>query len=218
MSEPSAFDEDVPVIMPVGKSLGANFAADAETGDEPLSYEIHLGENVEDLTRDEWTVWALAHERLYAHRLHGFTRMALSVVVEDKAGLGGRGDAVIDDLVARRVLASVDLHGPRRDDFLKTHRLIPTAMGLGGRAGEPGRRWMALNGETVLDVDQVAYSVWAFSYLDGSIWRGSEEYRAPKGVEPDFPDAFTLEEILSAVAADLPAIVASGCGYLEPLP
>lgn len=217
MSEDSGHGGGVPVIMPVGKALGAHFAFDARPGDEPECYQVHIGETVEHLTHDEWTVWELAHQRVFRHRVHAFSRKALSGVVEQKSELGG-GDEVIDDLIERGVLASVDLRGAERDDFLKRYRLIPTAAGVGGRSEEPTRIWLSLAGVTMLDLGHLAFSVWAFSYMDGSVWRGAQELWAPKGMEPSSPDAFTLEEILAAIAEELPGIVASGCGYLERLP
>ncbi|GLZ80386.1 hypothetical protein Afil01_51930 [Actinorhabdospora filicis] len=196
------------IIMAVGKYLGPYYDWRREDS-EPAYFEIHAGPKVGEFTEAQVLVWNTAHLEPSLHAAHAFDRAALEDLVRRCTPVADPAPEV-DVLLREGVLVEADFADDAAvERFCRSYRLVPTADAYGNL---PERREMCLlsrDGEVLMELSFPARTVWAFSYLDGSIWDGCVTC-ASDGA--DGPGYFARE-----IASYLPQIVAWGAGIVEPV-
>ncbi|GAA1668911.1 hypothetical protein [Fodinicola feengrottensis] len=197
------------IIVPVGFGNGPRFGIDG--GPEPAFYEVLRADESIALPHGAYQVWLTAHADIEAHATLAFTRDRLVELAEPSVGSGTAG--LVDRLISSRVLAEYEPGSGSALEFLRTHRLYPTAEGLGNTAEEPEMFRIGKNGEVLLEVIPDVYTFWCGSYNSTSIWDDIVKY--DREFEEEQP--LTVEELAQMFSAAIPMIVAARCGFLEPL-
>ncbi|HZE39526.1 MAG TPA: hypothetical protein VE172_12020 [Stackebrandtia sp.] len=195
-------------IIAIGRTLGPCYDDKGE-----FAYvEILIGDELERLTFNETGVWVMAHSNPRAHYETRFDRDALRRAVHDNNDkLSDRDlEHIIDKLIGMNALVEVDLANDPLEPFLREYILMPTASSFGNSPTDPDLYAIGNNGEEQLSVDSWTRILWAGSHRDGSIWNGCALLAA------EYPDE-TPESVAGHLAEMLPVIVASECGYLEPV-
>lgn len=197
------------IIVPVGFGNGPRFGIDG--GPDPAFYEVLRADQSIALPPEAYQVWLTAHADIEAHANLAFTRDRLIELAEPSVGNATAG--LVDRLVSSRVLAEYEPGTPSALEFLRAHRIYPTAEGLGNTAEEPETFRIGKNGEVLLEVVPDVYTFWCGSYNSASIWEDIVKY------DLDFQDdqPLTTDELAQMFSAAIPMIVAARCGFLEPL-
>ncbi|GAA4902127.1 hypothetical protein LX16_0300 [Stackebrandtia albiflava] len=198
-------------ILPVGKPLGACFAASEPPSEEPEFYEVHVGNEVEQLTPLEWFVYCGAYGDADQHADHLVDRDWLIKQLASEVS-ASKISAEIDGLLGRGLLLEANLRGNSAVDVLTGYRIVPTGVGISNSPQDPGLRWIGQHGEGMLGIPQLSFLVWAFSYRTNSMWDCCTMFAQ----NPDGVDGATAEDIAAQIADSLPSIVSMELGYLEP--
>ncbi|GIG65230.1 hypothetical protein [Phytomonospora endophytica] len=196
------------IIIPVGRSLGPFFDDEGELE----SYELHLGHRMDALDSAEMYVWACAHDNPEAHGELSFGRAELTAACRE-AEVPLDDDAVgktADLLIERGAMLEVDLDGPELESVLSAHRFIPNGHAFGNRPDAPDECGVGTGDEPDITMGGWVYTLWARSYLDGSVLNACEAFAA------DLPEVETAD-VAREFAEALPVIIAADCGYLEPV-
>lgn len=195
------------IIIPVGRSLGPFY----DDKGELESYELHLGPRTASLDEDDMGVWACAHDEPEAQGELTFGRAELREAVRDatEGFPDEETDAAIERLLEAGALIELDPEGPI-EDVLRAHRFIPNGHAFGNRPDHPDECGIGPADEPVVSMSGWVYSLWARSYLDGSIWHAAETFA------DDLPDV-TAEDVAREFLEAVPVIISVDCGYLEPL-
>ena len=196
------------IIIPVGRSLGPFFDDEGELE----SYELHLGHRMDALDSAEMDVWACAHDNPEAHGELTFGRAELLAACrEAKAPLD---DAMVgkvaDLLIERGAMLEIDLDTDDLAAALSTHRFIPNGHAFGNRPEAPDECGVGTGDEPDITMGGWVYTLWARSYLDGSVLDACAAFAE------DLPDV-EAADVAREFAEALPVIIAADCGYLEPL-
>ncbi|WP_163508621.1 hypothetical protein [Fodinicola acaciae] len=200
------------IVVPVGFGNGPRFAIGS--GPEPEFYEVLRADQSIALPHDAYQVWLTAHADIESHANLTFTRERLVELAEPSVGDGTT--ELVERLLSSRVLAEYEPGAESALHFLRTHRLFPTAEGLGNTAEEPETFRIGKNGEVLLEVVPDVYTFWCGSYNSSSIWDDIVKYDL--GLMSGSEEApLTLEELAQMFSAAVPMIVAARCGFLEPL-
>jgi hypothetical protein len=101
-------------------------------------------------------------------------------------------------------------------EFAESYRLVPSMLGLGNTAEEPGEHGIGFFGQTALTVRGPHYSVWEWSHLDGNLWAGCQSY-ADTAIQAGItdPEQTIPERVLTDFLGVLHALLASGAAYLD---
>ncbi|MGH3095091.1 MAG: hypothetical protein ACRDMV_03725 [Streptosporangiales bacterium] len=208
------------VIVPVGLNMGQDFAAEDPT-DHPAAYwQVHFGTQSADLTTDEVKAWGAAFLDPAKHANHEVNRESLeSRLRESNDGLADPSP-VVSQLLDRGLLAEFDpVDGPLEDLFSRL-QLFPLVQGLGNTPENPERYQIGIAGEPVVEVPANVYAIWSYSLTGRSLWHACSDLA--EGVDADLaegeePLGLTADNVAREVGAALPVLVASGCGFLDPL-
>ena len=196
------------IIIPVGRSLGPSFSEDGELE----SYELHLGRRMDALDENEFGVWACAHDNAEAHGELAFGREELRTAVhEAERGIADETiDKVVELLIERGALMEIDVEADDIEAVTRAHRFIPNGHAFGNRPDSVDECGVGPDDEPVITMNGWVYTLWARSYLDGSVYEAAEAF------VDDLPDVAAAEvarEFLEAI----PVLIAADCGYLEPV-
>lgn len=198
-------------ILPVGKPLGACFPPADPPAEKPDFYEVHVGNDVEQLTELEWQVYYAAYGEPDQHAEHLVDRDWVIKSLSNELSTS-KVSATVDDLIARGLLVEANLRGNSAMDVLTGYRLIPTAVGISNAPEDPNLRWIGQHGEGMLGIPQLSFLIWSFSYRTTSMW----DCCAMFAENPEAVDGATTEDIGAQIADSLPSIVSMELGYLEP--
>lgn len=211
-SDPSARE----VIVPVGLAMGQDFA----TADPPERWEVHFGYDTERLSFDEARVWASAGLQLEKHARHEVTRDSLRRYLEEQEPDLRKPDAVIAELLKRGLLLEYDPFGAGMEDLFRAYQVYPLGDGMGCTAADPAQFWVGIAGDRQVALSPHAYTIWSYSATGPSLWDACTTLA--DGLDEDLdsseqPYNFDPGDIARDFAAHLPALVASGCAFLDPL-
>lgn len=202
------------VILPVGMALGPYYDPNSTSG-EPDRWDIGWADEVESLTRDEYTVWsAVRLDTKRAGRLE-VDRAALAEIARTKGRIADPAPIIaklfeLGLLVEWTVTGGVPAALTRQ---LKSLRLIPTGDALGN---DPKRREVYLigkNGKRAVDVPIDVYTLWSYSHNIGSMWDGCADLTEPE--EGGAPPNTTMDEATGLLAEYVPLLVLADCAVLE---
>lgn len=206
-----------PVIVPVGISLGWDYWYGDPEQRAKGYFQVHQGLAYVDLDRAELAAWMGAFADLGRHAALEVTRETLARDLTAR----GMPDAasVVGRLIERGLLVEFDpVAGPLHELF-DAVRLYPLGDGLGNTPDQPDMFRLGVGGEELLSVDPVSHAVWSRGMTDATLWQAcatlvssmNEQLAAQEGA------AVSVDEVAREVAGALPALVAAGCAYIDPL-
>lgn len=202
------------VILPVGKPHGAFYGDDATEGSLPEAFAVHVADDVEEVSFEEWMVWLAAHDLPEKQEKHEFTRDVLRDHIR-KTKDTPVPDPVphIENLLQRGLLAEADLLGGDQEGFLRRYRLIPCGFGMGNSIDDVHMVWIGQLGQRMVALPNRTFEVYSYSYRVGSMWDACVEFAA------DTPnDAITTVHFADGIADALPMVVgALPLAFLEPV-
>jgi hypothetical protein len=205
------------VIVPVGLNLGPSYRYTTPPDPTPEHWEVRLGTEAEELTADEFQVWGRAFLDPDRHSRLEVTRDTLRRDVIAAGNGPADPDPVIDRLLERGLLVEYDPEGPLEKVF-RRYKLFPIAEGMGNTPDEPDRRHLGHNGVSLLKANSTVYGIWAFSSTIGSVWDACVDFEAGAREQihagEDIVET-TAEEVAREVAVAVPAMIASGCAFLD---
>ncbi|MGH8876291.1 MAG: hypothetical protein ACRD0P_02940 [Stackebrandtia sp.] len=201
------------VILPVGKPNGAFYGDGATASSKPEVYEVHFGDEVAELSFDEWAVWLSAHDLPDKQEKHEFDRYVLRDHIRSSRSVPvAKPVPHIEKLLERGLLVEADLLGADQKSFCSRYRLIPTGFGMGNTADEIDMTWVGQLGQRMVLLPTRTYQVYAYSYRSGSMWDACVEF-----ADDDLSEAESVPEDYSdGIAEALPTLVgALPLGFLE---
>jgi hypothetical protein len=208
------------VIVPVGLSMGQDFA-DKDAGERPEgSWQVHLGAEAAYLTPEELRAWATAFSDVQRHADHTFTRDHLERLLRQ----GGDGTAdpapVVKGLLDRRLLLEYDPADADWESLFGRLRLLPLVQGMGNTPERPTQYELGIAGEPILSVTANVYGLWSYSFTSATLWDACAELA--QGVDEDLdpgeePLGYTAAGVGAEIGAALPLLVATGCAFLDPV-
>lgn len=207
------------VIVPVGLNLGPSYRYVTPPDPNPEYWEVRLGNESEELTDDEFQVWGRAFLDPERHARLEVTRETLQRdLLTAGAGPANPGP-VIEQLLDRGLLIEFDPDGELEKPFRRI-KLHPLAEGMGNTPEEPDRRHIGHSGASLLQVTGVTYGLWAFSSIEPSLWEAcialDEDNQRDRQAGIDL-ERLTAQAAAHDVAVTIPALVASGCAFLDPV-
>ncbi|MEV0649858.1 hypothetical protein AB0I28_31845 [Phytomonospora sp. NPDC050363] len=196
------------IIIPVGRSLGPFFDDEGELE----SYELHLGHRMDALDSAEMYVWSCAHDNPEAHGELTFGRTELLAACREAQVPLDDGDVgkLTELLIERGALLEIDFDADDLTGALSAHRFIPNGHAFGNRPEAPDECGVGTGDEPTITMGGWVYSLWARSYLEGSVQAACAAFAE------DLPDV-EAADVAREFAEALPVIIATDCGYLEPV-
>jgi hypothetical protein len=194
-------------IFPIGHYVGAQHG----TGD--VVQQVRGGATFHDLSGPQFLVWTLAHGSPEAVESETPWRRRS---VEELAKLSGLREAAahLDELIELGLL--VEVATDTELDFAKTHRVVPTMLGLGNTADEPWTFGIGFLNQPIVEVSHAIYDLWQWSAMDDTLWATCESAgdaaRRANQTEPDYVDPARL---LSGLLGSLPALLLANAAYLD---
>ncbi|MFK3982184.1 hypothetical protein ACI2K4_17625 [Micromonospora sp. NPDC050397] len=207
------------VIVPVGLSMGPRYRYVRPPDPTPECYEIHLGDDLVELTETEAAVWAAAFVDAERHAKLAVNRKSLIQLVQTAPKPEPRAAEIVDTLIARGLLVEFDTEGNLEPVF-RRHKLLPLAQGLGSTAEEPHLHRIGFASQPILSIPNAVYGLWSFSYHSHNLWDACAFYAAAdeEELEPgEEPLGLTAEDIARDVARNLPLLIATTCAFVDPL-
>lgn len=207
------------VIVPAGLSMGPRYRYVRPPDPVPECYEVHLGDELVELTETEATVWAAAFVDPEHHAKLKVNRKTLIHHLQTAPTPVPDAPHLVDDLITRGLLVEFDPDGDLEPVF-RRHKLLPLAQGLGSTPEAPHEHRIGLAGQPILSVPNAVYGLWSFSFLLPDLWRACEYYAAAdeEELEPgEEPLGLTAASIAREVAHNLPLLVATNCAFLDPV-
>jgi hypothetical protein len=205
------------VIVPVGLSMGPRYRYVRPPDPTPECYEIHLGDDLVELTETEAAVWAASFVDAERHAKLKVSRESLVNLLKTAPRPEPRAEEIVDDLIARGLLLEFDPDGDLEMPFSR-HKLLPLGQGLGSTAEEPHLHRIGFANQPVLAVPNSAYGLWSFSYLSPNLWEACAYYAAAdeEELEPgEEPLGLTPGAIAHEVAQHLPALIATSSAFRD---
>ncbi|MGW4465838.1 hypothetical protein [Micromonospora sp. NPDC004704] len=204
--------------MPVGLSMGPRYRYVRPPDPTPECYEIHLGDDLVELTETEAAVWAAAFVDAERHAKLAVNRKSLIQLVQTAPKPEPRAAEVVDDLIARGLLVEFDPEGNLEPVF-RHHKLLPLGQGLGSTAEEPHLHRVGFGNQVAIGLPVDVYGLWAFSHRDPNLWQACVLYSddSENQAEGDDPMNATPQDVAQDVAANLPLMISSGCAFLDPV-
>ncbi|MER7166717.1 hypothetical protein ABT336_11730 [Micromonospora sp. NPDC000207] len=207
------------IIVPAGLSMGPRFRYVRPPDPVAECYEIHLGDDLVELTETEAAVWAAAFHDAERHAKLEVNRESLIRLLETAPKPEPQATTLVDGLIERGLLVEFDTDGSLELVFRK-HKLLPLGEGLGSTAEEPHLHRIGHAGQPKLAVPVDVYGLWSFSWRDSDLWQACVLYAddSENVAEGDEPSDATPQEVAKDLAVHLPLMIAMGCGYLDPVP
>ncbi|GAB1507985.1 hypothetical protein [Actinophytocola sp. KF-1] len=180
-------------LLPVGHDLGEHH--DGEGG---RTRQVRVGAELAELDDARYAVWAAAHGTADADG-----RVS---AVEERALRAAHGDAVVDELLERRLLART----APAVEFAERHRLVPLALGLGNTEEQPYLFSAGLLYQPVVAMTGALYDLWQWAHLSPDLWWACRELASVAvraGVtEPEQTDP---DQVLTGALGSLPQLLAA---------
>jgi hypothetical protein len=206
------------VIVPVGLSMGPRFRYVRPPDPTPECYEIHLGDDLVELTETEAAVWAAAFVDAERHAQLQVNRESLIRLLKDVPRPDPRAPEIVDDLLQRGLLVEFDPDGDLEPVF-RRHKLLPLGQGLGATAEAPHLHRIGFANQPVLGVPVDVYGLWSFSFRDLHLWQACALYAddAENVEDGDEPMEMTPQQVARDVSVHLPLMIATSCAFLDPV-
>ncbi|GAB2963122.1 hypothetical protein GCM10027280_59970 [Micromonospora polyrhachis] len=206
------------VIVPVGLSMGPRFRYVRPPDPTPECYEIHLGDDLVELTEAEAAVWAAAFIDAESHAKLAVNRASLIRLLETAPKPERRAAQIVDDLLNRGLLVEFDPDSNLEPVF-RRHKLLPLGQGLGSTPEEPHLHRIGFAGKAAVALPNTVFMQWSFAYLHPNLWEACAYYADDSEHVADGgePLGFTPASVAGEVAQNLPMIIATSCGFLDPL-
>ncbi|MFV2087852.1 hypothetical protein [Micromonospora sp. LOL_021] len=206
------------VIVPAGLSMGPRYRYVRPPDPRPECYEVHLGDDLVELTETEAAVWAAAFLYPDRHAKLSVNRESLVRMLETAPKPEPRAARYVDDLIARGLLVEFDPDGDLRPVFSR-HKLLPLAQGLGSTPDAPHQHRIGIGDQPLVAVSSDVYAQWSFSFLHPDLWTACAFYaddseHVAAGGEPL---NLTAESLAQEVAEVLPLMIAAACAALDPI-
>lgn len=195
-------------VVPVGLSMGRDCGTDDGAGES--AWQVHLGIDYADLDADEATVWRAAFSDVDRHASGEATRAFLEERARQRDGVTD-AHGVVTRLLERGLLLALPSDRDALADVFRAVQLYPLGEGLGNTPALPGLYGIGTHGRRHLGVSREAYTIWAYSLTGRSLWDTCAELA--DGLEGTVSAGWLADEI----AAVLPALVASGTAFIDPL-
>ncbi len=205
------------VIVPTGLSMGPRYRYVRPPDPTPECYEIHLGDDLVELTETEAAVWAAAFIDAERHAKLEVNRESLIRLLETAPNPEPQAGELVDSLIQRGLLIEFDTEGDLEPIF-RRHKLLPLGQGLGSTAEEPHLHRVGLANQPILALPNDVYGLWSFSYLSSDLWAACAYYADAdqEELEPgEEPLGLTPEGVAQDVAVHLPLMIATSCGFLD---
>lgn len=199
-----------PVIVPAGLNMGPGSSAG--------SWLVHHGMDWVELGPEERAVYLTALDRRDLVAAEELNRQTLADAVRSADG-PAEPEPAIADLLSRGLLVEFDPDEGSLERLFRSIQLFPLGRGFGNSADQPGRYWIGVD-QAEIGVAAEVYSIWSYALTTPSLWAacaalatGLDEQPAP-GEEPM---NYTADELAHMIAPVLPALVVSGCAFIDPL-
>ncbi|GIJ25606.1 hypothetical protein Vqi01_07680 [Micromonospora qiuiae] len=204
------------VIVPVGLSMGPRYRYIRPPDPIPECYEIHLGDDLIELTETEAAVWAAAFVDAERHAKLEVNRESLIRLLETAPNPEPQATRLVDSLIARGLLVEFDTDGDLEPVF-RRHKLLPLGQGLGSTPEEPHLHRVGLANQPILALSSDAYMLWSFSSLHPNLWEACVYYVDDTELiaEGGEPLGLTPQMMAGELAQNIPLLVATGCGFLD---
>ncbi|TDC38847.1 hypothetical protein [Micromonospora sp. KC213] len=205
------------VIVPAGLSMGPRYRYVRPPDPTPECYEIHLGDDLVELTETEAAVWAAAFVDAERHAKLDVNRESLIRLLETAPQPEPQAAEIIDNLIGRGLLVEFDTDGDLEPVF-RRHKLLPLGEGLGSTPDEPHLHRIGHSGQPKVAVPVDVYGLWSFSYRDADLWKACVLYAddTENVEEGDEPMEQTPTQVAQDLAIYLPLLIAVSCAYLDP--
>ncbi len=198
----------VAVILPVGHYIGQFFTS--EQAADPESHEVRLGDEVFELSPNEYAVWGLAHGDL--ETLQNSKPGRPSIEAEAKElGVADPGVA-FTDLLDQGLLAQVMPVESAVRRFAEQYRVTPLALGLGNTAEQLGTLMLGHPEQPRIGVGYEVYRVWSFAGHYPSLWQTCVNLAEPtENAQTSTDPTFLVNSFFDV----LPALLSVSCVYID---
>ncbi|WP_025273597.1 hypothetical protein [Haloglycomyces albus] len=196
------------IIAPIGKSLGPILNQKKEIE----SFDLMIGDGIEELTSIEWSTWNAAHAEPSLHNELKVTRDTCKDAVkrESDDSQADDLDQVIDKLITLGALKEFEPTTSEITAFLSQVSVIPTAAAVGSAPEQPEQYRITDGSGDYADIDGWTRDIWALSHREASAWRACEL----------IAEAFTNEtpeSVATTTFGGLLGLVSMYFGFLEPI-
>ncbi|MEV0216798.1 hypothetical protein [Micromonospora sp. NPDC050695] len=205
------------VIIPAGLSMGPRYRYVRPADPTPECYEIHLGDDLVELTETEAAVWAASFVDAERHAKLEVNRESLIRLLETAPRPEPDAAQLVDDLIGRGLLVEFDTDGDLEPVF-RRHKLLPLGQGLGSTPDEPHLHRVGLANQPILALPNSVYGLWSFSFQSNSLWDACDYYARADHEEleeGEEPLGLTTGGIAREVAVNLPLMISTSCGFLD---
>lgn len=204
------------VIVPAGLSMGPRYRYVRPPDPTPECYEVHLGDDLVELTDIEAAVWAAAFMDPEQHAKLKVNRNTLIHRLETAPKPVPQAPHLVDDLIARGLLVEFDPDGDLEPVF-RRHKLLPLAQGLGSTPEAPHEHRLGLANQPILSLPAEAYGLWSFSFLHSDLWAACVDFADESDDEADGLEAMglTAEAVARDLAVHLPLMIATSTAFLD---
>ena len=204
------------VIVPVGLSMGPRYRYVRPPDPTPECFEVHLGDDLVELTETEAVVWAAAFVDAEQHSKLAVNRGSLIRLLTTAPKPVHEAESVVDNLLSRGLLLEFDTEGDLQPAFSR-HKLLPLGQGLGSTAEDPHLHRIGFANNPLIMVPVDIYGLWAFSFRDASLWEACELYADDSEDERqnDEPRHLSASGIAADLATNVPLMIAASCAFLD---
>lgn len=208
------------VIVPVGLSMGQDFADMDPAERHEGTWQVHLGAEAVRLTPEELRAWASAFADVPRHAEHTFTRDRLEALLRQNGDGSADAAPAVADLVDRGLLLEYDPADSDWELLFTGLRLFPLVQGMGNTPERPAQYELGIAGEPILSVTATVYGLWSYSFTSPTLWTACVELA--EGVDQDLepgeePLGYTPAGVAAEIGAAIPLLVATGCAFLDPV-
>lgn len=197
------------LILPVGHFLGKYFTSATIA---PDSYDVRVGEDVHNLTFDEYTVWSITHG---FPELVGERRPTRPIVEAQATQLGiDNSPVVFQRLVNSGLIATITLR-QHLEEFARSHRAYPLAIGLGNAPDELGRFVLGRAEQPLATVTLEVFHFWSYLPRFTTLESAAKEVAADFSSADNDGAAITAADALRSFVDALPTLLAMNCVYLD---
>lgn len=198
----------VAVVLPVGHYLGQFFTS--EQAQEPESHEVRLGDEVFELSPNEYAVWGLAHGDLETLQKTKRSRPT----IESEARELGVADptTAFNDLMSQGLFAQVMPIESAVRRFAEQYLVAPLSLGLGNTAEQLGTLLVGHPEQPRVGIGYEVYRVWSFAGHYPSLWDACVNLAEPTA---DGQTSTDPRFLLNTFFDVLPALLSVSCVYID---
>jgi hypothetical protein len=206
------------VIVPAGLSMGPRYRYVRPPDPTPECYEVHLGDDLVELTETEAAVWAAAFLYPDQHAKLTVNRDSLVRMLETAPKPEPRAAHYVDDLIAHGLLVEFDPDGDLQPVFSR-HKLLPLAQGLGSTPEAPHQHRIGIGDHALVAVPPEIYGLWSFACPHPNLWAACVDFIDEWEESADGEEALGLnpESMARGLAGHLPSMIPAGYAFPDPL-